>query len=319
MARLILIFLVSAVLFSCKEKKPSLDGEEVVEIQDFIEFFPEITLPLKVTDSSLALKKADSSAIGLKVFHQFIPDTVLKKDFGQAGKPRLFPMGRVKEKGKETYLFVKAVQGSKRVGYLICFDSDDKFLNSLPIVRSGFDPNYTSYGLLDKKFQITTYRERRKEGGTTYKKNVYVYNSSVNDFTLILTEPNQDIIENIINPIDTLPKKNKYTGDYPKDKQNFISFRDGKNPSEIQFFVHFERDKGECNGELKGTARFTSPTKAVYKENGNPCTLEFTFTSSNVSMKEVEGCGSYREIKCFFEGKFPKKKEVKPKPDKKKK
>jgi hypothetical protein len=36
-------------------------------------------------------------------------------------------------------------------------------------------------------------------------------------------------------------------------------------------------------------------------------------------MKEVEGCGSYRDIKCFFEGSFPKKKEVKPKAPKKKK
>jgi len=25
-------------------------------------------------------------------------------------------------------------------------------------------------------------------------------------------------------------------------------------------------------------------------------------------MKEVEGCGSYRDIKCFFDGVFPKKK-----------
>ena len=129
-----------------------------------------------------------------------------------------------------------------------------------------------------------------------------------NGFTLILTEPNVEIMEDVINPIDTLPQKNKYTGDYIASKKNFISFRDGKNSSEILFFVHFEKNKGECVGELKGTARFVSSKMAQYKESGNPCTLEFTFTSSAVSMKEVEGCGSYRDIQCFFEGRYPKKK-----------
>ena len=33
-------------------------------------------------------------------------------------------------------------------------------------------------------------------------------------------------------------------------------------PSEILFFTHFEKDKGECIGELKGTARFVSSKKA---------------------------------------------------------
>jgi hypothetical protein len=34
-------------------------------------------------------------------------------------------------------------------------------------------------------------------------------------------------------------------------------------------------------------------------------------------MKEVEGCGNHRDIKCFFEGTYPRKKE-KPKTSKKK-
>ena len=80
------------------------------------------------------------------------------------------------------------------------------------------------------------------------------------------------------------------------------------------FFVHFEKDNAECVGELKGTARMISPTKAYYKAVGNPCTIEFTFNGPAVVMKEIEGCGSYRDIKCFFEGTYPRKKE---KPSKK--
>lgn len=289
------------------KKKTSLTGEEPVEVTDFIEFFPEITLPFVVSDTTLNKKLTDSSLIAYSVYTQFVPDSVLKKDFSKA-KPKLYPLGRVKEKGRETYLFVKAVLGPKRVGYIVTFDKKDNYLNSLPIVKTGENYSYV-YGSLDNKYQITTYRERKnKAGSITFKRNVFIYNNASNDFTLILTEPNEEIMEDIINPIDTLSQKNKYTGDYPANKKNFISFRDGKNQSEILFFAHFEKNKGECVGDLKGTARFITSKKAYYKENGNPCTLEFTFTTSSVTMKEVEGCGSYRNIKCFFDGTYPKKK-----------
>ena len=231
----------------------------------------------------------------------------MKKDFGKTA-PKIYPLGRTKEKGKETYLFIKAQQETKRVGYLATFGEKNNYLNTLRLVRTGENYTYV-YGSLDKKFQITTYRERRKSSGdATFKRNIYIYNSASNDFTLILTEPNDELIEDVQNPIDTLSQKSRYTGDYPVNKKNFVSFRDGRNASEILFFTHFEKNKGECVGELKGTARFVSSKKAVYKEAGNPCSLEFTFTTSSVVMKEVEGCGSYRDIKCFFEGTYPKKK-----------
>jgi hypothetical protein len=232
----------------------------------------------------------------------------LKKDFGKT-KPKIYSLGRAKEKGKETYLFAKAVQGTKRVGYLVTFDKKDNYLNTLPIVKTGMGNLNKTFGSLDKKYQITTYREgKNKSGDNTFKRNVYIYNSASNDFTLILTEPNEDIMEDVINPIDTLSQKNKLTGDYISNKKNFISFRDGKSQNEILFFTHFEKSKGECVGELKGAARFVSSKVARYKENGNPCTIEFTFNPSSVVMKEIEGCGSYRDIKCFFDATFPKKK-----------
>lgn len=320
MLKYFVILLWAGILLACKNKKPNLREDETVEVEDFVDFFPELSLPFKFTDSSLMKKSNDSAIVGHQIFSQFIPDSVLQKDFGKTAKPVLYALGRAREKGKETYLFVKAVQGKNRIAYLFCLDNDNKYLNTFRFVRTGVGNYSSSYGLLDKKFQITTYHETKKGTGETwYKRNVYVYNSGANDFTLILTEPNEEMIADIINPIDTLPKKNKLSGEYIKDKQNFISIRDGKNPSEILFFVHFEKNNAECVGELKGTARLLSPAKAHYKENGNPCTIEFTFSASNIVMKEIEGCGSYRDIKCFFEGKYPKKKEARPKSSKKKK
>ena len=320
MLKYLFILLSAGILFSCKNKKPNLQDDDVVDIEDFIEFFPEITLPFKISDSGLLKTQVDSSIIGSKVFSQFIPDTILRKDFGTTLKPVLYSLGRVSEKGGETYLFFKAIQGKKRVAYLVCFDKKNNYLNSFPLVKTGIGNYSSSYGLLDKKFQITTYQETKKATGETwYKRNVYVYNNAANDFTLIMTEPNEEMIANIFNPIDTFPKRNKLSGDYIRNKENFISIRDGKNASEIAFFVHFEKDNAECVGELKGTARLVSPAKASYKENGNPCTIEFTFSGPAIVMKEIEGCGSYRDIKCFFEGRFVKKKEPKPKVPSKKK
>jgi hypothetical protein len=55
-------------------------------------------------------------------------------------------------------------------------------------------------------------------------------------------------------------------------------------------------------------ARFVSATKAQYKENANPCAIELNFTASRVTLKETAGCGTYRDIKCFFDGSYTKKK-----------
>jgi hypothetical protein len=306
------------LLIACKQKKTSLKDGEELEVSDFIEFFPPARLPITVADTSLLRKENDSMRIGNTIFSQFVPDSILANDFGKTAKPLLYPLARITEKNKETYLFIKAVQGKKKVAYLATFDQDSRFLSAMPILRNGFDNYKNAYGSLDKKFQITTYREITKANKETgYKKNIYIYNNSANSFMLILTEPNEDIIENVINPIDTLPKNNKVSGDYVVNKTNFISIRDGKDPSHISFFVHFEKDNATCNGELKGAARFISPTVAQFKESGNPCTIQFDFKGNIVTMKEMEGCGSYRDIKCFFDGKYSRQKVSKPKDAKK--
>jgi hypothetical protein len=306
-----ILFCLSLILllFACKNKKTSLQDDSTVTVSDFIEFFPEVSLPFYVSDSVLLKKSNDSMVIGKKNFSKFIPDSIYRKDFGKGITPKLYAIGRAVEKKKEKYLFIKAVSGSKRVAYLVCFSKDDQFLKAMPLVRTGIDRSTSAYGLLDTKFQITTYRETRKSSDEiAYKRNVYFYDRNSDLFTLIMTEPNEDIIQDIINPIDTMSSKHKYAGDYVLNKRNIISVRDGKNPSEIQFFVHFEKMNGECTGELKGTARMISKTVAQFAPGGNPCVLEFLFTATRVTMKEKSGCGSYRDIKCFFEGSFPKKK-----------
>jgi hypothetical protein len=115
----------------------------------------------------------------------------------------------------------------------------------------------------------------------------------------------------MINPIDTLPRIHKWAGDYVKNKNNIVSIRDGRYENEIRFFIHINKNDGDCIGEVKGTALISSSVTAVYREGGDPCVLELRFTGSSVSLKELEGCGNHRGLNCPFEGTFPKKKQEK--------
>ncbi len=311
------VFIMVLVLWGCGTKKNSGDGTGVMEVNEFFELFKPVKLPYTISDTSFKLSK-DTSTISADLLAQFVGDTILTRNFGNA-TPKIYPAARVNAKKAETYLFAKAVSGSKKAAYLFVFDKEKKFRAALPLLVADNDPQTTQTAWMDSKYTISTNRQRKKPNGDLgYKKDAYVYNN-IGVFTLILTESNDDLAATgeVVNPIDTLPRKNKLSGDYVIDKRNFVSVRDGRRNSELRFFVHFEKSKGSCKGELRGEAKISSPNIALYRESGDPCVLEFTFTTTAVTMQEVEGCGNYRDIKCFFEGSYPRKKE-KPKVTKKK-
>lgn len=315
MKKTLIIFLLFFLIISCKNKKIKLADNDTVEIADFIEFFPEIKLPFQIDDTVLMRKETDSSTIGYKIFTQFITDSVITRQFAQEPKLKIYPLGRVSIKNLETYLFLKTISSSKKAVFVIALNNDNKFIAGMPLVVVDKDPSTLQMGLMDKKYTLTqTIQKKKPDGEFTETKSVYILNTEARNFSLIMTD--QGIAEQereIINPIDTLPHKNKLSGNYIKDKRNYVSIRDGKKPSEILFFVHFEKDNGECTGELKGEASIHGIRTALYRAIGNPCVLEFTFTGNTVSLKEQQACGSYRDIKCFFDGSFIKNKESKPK------
>ena len=162
---------------------------------------------------------------------------------------------------------------------------------------------------MDNKYTISVNRQHKGPDGVIYyKKDAYVFTDGVG-WMLILTESNEGKprIPQIYNSIDTLPRKHKYSGDYVQDKRNFVSIRDGKDPSRFLFFIHFEREEGTCKGELKGEARVVSSGIARYRSYSDPCAVEFLFTPTSVSLKELGGCGVHRDIKCYFEGTFERR------------
>jgi hypothetical protein len=308
-----LIVLCAICLFACKhKKKPSLSGDEPITISDFIESFQPLELPFQFSDTSVNKKPKDTLLISYKVFTQFVPADVTAKVFGTNIKPKIYPMGRVSVPDKESYLFVKALNGDRKTVLIICFDRQDKFIAAMPALQPDANPATQQSFSIDKRLTISKIVTRKNADGTISDgKEVYVLNEQAKSFTLIMTDALDEKNVEVINPIDTFPRKNKFSADYTRDKKNLVSVRDNKKAGRISFFVHFEKNNGDCTGELKGEASFISPNVAAYRGAGEPCVLQFNFTSSSVTMTEIKGCGSYRGMDCVFEGVFPKKKEPK--------
>ena len=314
------LILSCLVILSChKRKKPSLSGDEPVDISDFIEFFQEVKLPFQFDDAALLKKDNDSLRISYKVFTQFVPDTVISKIFGKGVKPKFYQMGKVTVPKQETYLFAKAVSADKKIVFIAGFDKKQQFLAGMPVLQPDQSASTQQISGIDRKLSIfKTVQRKNADGSVSEGKEVYILNNEAKNFMLILTDQLDEKPTELINPIDTLPRKNKLSADYATGKMNLVSVRDGRKPDRITFFIHFEKNNGECTGELKGEAMLRSPTIAEYRSGGDPCSLQLNFTSYSVTIKELEGCGSHRGSHCVFEGTYPRKKEIKPKKSKNK-
>ena len=312
MKKWMLIIWLPLLVVACKAKKKQLTDDGIT-VSDFIEFFDDVKPPFIVGDADFEKKKTDTASISYKTFTSLLPDSLLHGVFSKNVKPRIYPLGKIAEKNKETYLLLKAISPSQKAAYVLVFNKDKKFVAGMPLLVLDNNPNTAQSAVMDTRYSITTNRQyKAPDGRMMYRKAVYAYTSSTAAFALILTESNEaETKKELINPIDTLPRKNKLAGDYLQKGLNLVSVRDSKKPNEILFFVHFEKEEG-CKGELKGFAKIISPGKALYRQAGDQCELTFNFSGNTVNIKE-EGCGSHRDIKCFFEGSYKRKPPVKSK------
>lgn len=303
---------ILVLLASCKEKKIiSLAGDEPVAAKDFVAFFQPLKLPFYYADSSLrkTAKENDSLRISNKVFSGIVNDSVLSKVYGKDAKPSIYTMGRTTGLNGEIYLLIKTEHAGKKAVIVLGFDKDNNYAAALTALRPDQDAATSQAMNIDRRHTISKIVSRKNKDGTVSDgKDVYAFNADSKLFYLVLTEALEDKPTELINPIDTLPKTHKWSADYGSGKMNLVSIRDGRRNNEINFFIHFDRNNGECTGELKGEAVITSATTAEYRKDGDPCKLKFIFSSSSVTLKEVEGCGSYRPLKCSFDGSFARKK-----------
>lgn len=306
---LYLVLLVTVIACN-NEKKEEPEDETVFRFESFSGRFKDAKLPFSLTDTGL-LKNEDTATIRNQAFISFIPDSIKKKLFPNTSKVRYIPLARVAASNGEQYFILKAEGGSRKAALLMAFDQAQNYGATLPFLVPDKDSKSSQVSTLDKAFSITRAVSRRNEDDVLLEgKDVYVYNKDARQFTLIMTDMLDEGEMEVLNPIDTFARTHRYAADYTQGKRGILSIRDGRSPQEVMFFVHFEKNDGECVGELKGTLFFTSTTTAVYRQGGDPCVLEFDFKKSSVSMREVEGCGLHRGLQCLFEGNFTKKKET---------
>ena len=311
--RLFFSFLVFAA--ACKSSgPPSLTGDEPVSFSAFTDLFQDIELPLVMSDSSFLKKEKDSSAIGPKLFVQYVPDSIQQKLFGKS-RPKIFPVGKVK--GNVTYLFVKTAGGDRKAAYILAFDKKDRLVASTVFIQPDNIGSTQQNSVFDRKAAISKNILRKNPDGTLSEgKDVYSYDASIPGFGLVYTDALDDKEPELVNPIDTFAHKHKFSADYGTGKNNIISFRDGRKPDRLSFFLHFEKG-ADCSGELKGEAILRTATMAEYRQAGDPCSIQFNFTANAVAVKEIDGCGAHRGLRCSFNGSFARKKVPKPKKSRK--
>ena len=305
-----LVLCLLLVMLACKDKKINFSGEVPVKIGDFIAAFPKLIPNYWVADTNIN-KASDTITIGYKVLQQFFPDSAITKIVSNSKKLSIHPVGII-EKEKENYLLINFIS-QKKITYLVVFvvDKKNKYLASKQLLSSFNDDGYSHFISINREPTFLISKEKRnKDEVNKFSRTGWVYTSAGN-FMVVINDTNEDPQKKaVINPIDTLPKKNKYSGEYVQDKKNYISIRDTKKNNVYLFFIHFEKNVGACIGELKGELKMKNTNAAQFKENGDPCIIDFRFEENEIILIEQGSCGNHRGIKCIFNDTFVKKKET---------
>lgn len=297
---------------SCKEKQIDLSGDLPIKQKDFYSLFKPMSLPYNVSDTNIE-KSSDSIRIGLKAFLQFFPDSAFKILTGTNRSFTIHPIGKIDKQSVQYFLVLITEKKKKQIAVFVT-NKKNKFLGAKELLNNDHQDEYFHSISINKEPTFLISKEKKgKDDQSLFSRTGWIYNDA-GIFMVVINDSNEDPKKTaVINPLDTLPKINKLSGDYLKDKKNYISIRDGKNINNYLFFIHFESNEGNCTGELKGELMMKSSNTGIYNQNGDPCIIDFTFESNQILIKEQGSCGNHRGIKCYFNDSFVLKKEAKQK------
>lgn len=315
------LLLLLVVFAACKNKKPKAITDEDITAADFISLAAPLPFPILINDSMINKKGKDSSLINQAAFQTFIPDSVFQQLYPTTKQLKLYLIGKATDEQKGNYVLVKSILEKVKKVQLFYFDKESIFLSAIDIGNYLPKGAGAKYCRIDNKFNIAFILERKTPTGELWTNEAIYYMDQSGKFIMAMTNSTEDLSDVIMgNPIDTFARINKFSADYTSDKKNLVSIRDGASSKTFRFFIHFSKQNGDCVGEVKGEAEWIGKSKGIFRDGNSDCVIEFNFSTSSVSIKEQNGCGSYRGITCFFEGSYPKKREpVQPKPKSKKK
>lgn len=315
--KIIFLILLTAI-FACGPKKggkndlPTNPGSSAL-----LKRFASVKVPYIVKDTLIDKDDNPKDAIDWKAFTAEVSDTIFKSEFGDV-KPKLYPIGKnYNEDDAENYVFLKAVDGDKKVGYILCFDGMEIFKDAMPVVYADYDNKTKFYATLTKNYAIDQIKEMfDNKNETLIYRITYIYNNAGFFQTVLTTDNDDNTGEILYSPIDTLPKTNKFCGDYG-DATNLISIRNGRSATEYMVFVH------TTAGELKGYANMKPGDTIRYSKAGDMCQLDIACTAKTAALSENVACRNHTKSNTEFKGKYdlivPKVEKPKPSIDELKK
>ncbi len=306
-AALFAIFLIA----SCKNDEASLSGDTQVTYDAFAKAFQPLNLPMRIYDTSVQ-NAGDTATISYAAISGIVPDSVLqtfKKEKEKSQNIRFHAVGK-KESSTNQFYLLTMQHGKNSWLIVFVFDKDKKFLAYQKLLAKTNPDDYSHNVFITTEPAFIISREKTgKDNTSLYSRNSIAYSASSHHFITVMKDSNENPESiAVINPLDTLPQKNKYSGNYVEDKRNYISLRDGKDEHSYQFFIHFEKNDGDCTGELKGVMQMTDSKNAIYQQKGDVCVIDFSFDGKRIMVKERGNCGNHRGIKCFFDDEYVKKK-----------
>ena len=304
------------LVMACSEEKTDLSGNTPLKINDFNKVFKTVSLPINISDTNLN-KVRDTLEIGAKALAQFVPDSVVEKIIpAKDQKAILYPLLKI-EKETEYYLMLNVHHPQKDQIAVVVFSKknaylDYKIITEFLIEQKGSRHYGKSVSINKEPTFLVEENKMDEENVLIYEKKGWAFTE--NHFRLIYFDSNKKPESTtILNPIDTLATNNTYSGDYARDTKNFISLRDFTGvANKYQFFLHFEKKEGTCVGELKGLLSFNK-NQATYTEKGDPCIIHFTIAGQIIKIKEDGNCGNHRNMTCYFNDSYDKKRKPKKK------
>src|ERR1041384_1712037 len=93
MNRYLLILFTIGVLAACKSKSTKTgDADRPLTFEDFEQFFPQSSLPYKLTAEQLEGRLPDSTRLKPAVIKKFLTDTLAKGIFPKSDVPKYYPL-----------------------------------------------------------------------------------------------------------------------------------------------------------------------------------------------------------------------------------
>jgi hypothetical protein len=303
------------LLFACGSKKVKTVQDADLSAAEFISIARPVSFPVIIHDTMLNKKPNDSALINQSVFATFISDSVFKKFYPQPKQLKLYLVGKATDEAEGNYIIVKSATPAGRGAQVFYFDKGAVCKGGMQLADGNKKTKGNRFAKIDSRLNISIIEEIKLTSGELQTAETVYYMDEDSGFKVAMTNSNEDLSDEVMgNPIDTFPRKNKFSADYSSDKKNFISIRDDSSSKTFYFFIHFSKQNGECTGEVKGKGQWIDKSKGIFQDESSDCIIAFNFSPSSVSIKEEKGCGSYRNITCFFEGTYARNKEaVKPK------